>query len=65
MCFENLPPLEELFGELIDNMILKIYQRFLTKMWKLLLKFYERYAQKKNLHDFKLTKKDLFYYIII
>ena len=33
MCFENLPPLEELFGELIDNMLLKIYQRFLTKMW--------------------------------
>lgn len=64
MCFENLPPLEELFGELIDN-ILKIYQRFLTKMWKLLLKFYERYAHQKNLHDFKLTKKDLFYYIII
>ena len=33
MSFENLPSLEELFGEMIDKTILEIYQLFLTKMW--------------------------------
>ena len=65
MCFENLPPLEELFGELIDNVIKNLPAFFDKDVEQLLLKFYERYAHQKNLHDFKLTKKDLFYYIII
>ena len=66
MCFENLPPLEELFGELIDKMILEIYKLFFDKdVGQLLIQFSERYAHQKNLHEFKLTKEDLWDFFTI
>ena len=60
MCFENLPPLGELFGELIDKTVLEIYQLFFDKdVEQLFIQFSEIYAQQKNLNDFKLAKADL------
>ena len=66
MCFENLPPLGELLGELIVKTTLEFYQLFFDKdMEQLFIQFSEIYAQQKNLHDFKLTKADLWDFLLL
>lgn len=66
MHFEIIPPLEELFGELIDKTTLEIYELFFDKdVEELFIQFSERYAQQRNIHDFKLTKDDLWDFFAI
>ena len=49
-----------MFGELTDNKIAEIYELFFDKdVEELFIQFSERYAHQKNLHNFKLTKEDL------
>ena len=57
-----------MFGELIHNKIAEIYELFFDKdVEGLFIQFSERYAHQKNLHNFKLTKEDLwdFFTVIV